>query len=264
MKRFFGSTPLEREQQRLAIEERRYMEKRRNQKGSRLNALLESKVPDKLQDTLDSAFGAAFSLIFQKGTGVIEKTYNKHQIAEECRDEQRRILHRQDRRSLRDVTEKVGGNGLKNMVISGVAGIGMGAVGAGLPDIPLFTAMLLKSVYEIALHYGFDYESEEEKYFILLLIQGAVAEWEELQKVEREIDAFIESELLPLYYSREGQIRAAAAGLSKEMLYMKFLQGTMVIGVIGGVYDVIYMKKITEYAELKYRRRFYNKMVEKE
>ena len=34
------------------------------------------------------------------------------------------------------------------------------------------------------------------------------------------------------------------------------------IGVIGGAYDVIYMKKINEYAELKYRRRFYNKMVE--
>ena len=264
MKRIFGSTPLEREQQRLIAEERRYMEKRRNEKESRLNALLEDKVPDKLQETLDSAFGTAFSLIFQKGTGVIEKTYNKERIEEECRDEHRRILHRQDRRSLRNVTEMAGFSGLKNMVISGAAGIGMGAVGAGLPDIPVFTAMILKSIYEIALRYGFDYESEEEKYFILLLIQGAVADWEELQQVEREVNAFIDSELLPLYYSREGQIRAAAAGLSKEMLYMKFLQGTMVIGVIGGVYDVIYMKKITEYAELKYRRRFYNKMVKKE
>ena len=90
-----------------------------------------------------------------------------------------------------------------------------------------------------------------------------MADWDELQRIEREIDAFIDSELLPLYYSREGQIRSAAAGLSKELLYVKFLQGTAVVGVIGGVYDVIYMKKITEYAELKYRRRFYNKMVKK-
>ena len=115
--------------------------------------------------------------------------------------------------------------------------------------------------YEIALQYGFSYDTEEEKYFILLLIRGALADWDTLQEIEKEIDVFMETELLPMYYSREGQIRTTAAELSKEMLYMKFLQGTMVIGVIGGVYDVIYMKKINEYAELKYRRRFYNKML---
>ena len=161
------------------------------------------------------------------------------------------------------MTEKAGGSGLKNLLLSGAAGIGMGAFGAGLPDIPLFTAMILKSIYEIALQYGFSYESEEEKYFILLLIQGAVADWDELQDIEEKIDVFIDTELLPLYYSREGQIRSAAAGLSKELLYMKFLQGTPIVGIIGGVYDVVYMKKINEYAELKYRRRFYSKMQNK-
>lgn len=263
MKKFFGSTPLERELQRLKTEERRYMQKRREEKENRLNALLEDKVPDKLQETLDNAFGTAFSLIFQKGTAVIEKTYDKEKIAEDSRNGHRQILRRQDRRSFRNVTDKAGGSGLKNLLLSGAAGIGMGAVGAGLPDIPLFTAMILKSIYEIALQYGFSYDTEEEKYFILLLIQGAVADWEELQGIEEKLDVFMDTELLPLYYSREGQIRATAAGLSKELLYMKFLQGTPIIGVIGGAYDVIYMKKINDYAELKYRRRFYNKMVSK-
>lgn len=260
MSRIFNSTPLESELLRLKNEERRYMEKRRTEKPSRLNALLEDKVPEKLQETLDSAFGTAFSLIFQKGTGVIEKTYNKEKIEEESRDGHRQILHRQDRRSMRNVIGKAGGSGLKNMVLSGAAGIGMGVFGAGLPDIPLFTAMILKSIYEIALQYGFSYDTEEEKYFILLLIRGAMAEWDSFVEIDREVDTFIETELLPMYYSREGQIRSTAAELSKEMLYMKFLQGTMIVGAIGGVYDVIYMKKINEYAELKYRRRFYNKM----
>jgi len=146
------------------------------------------------------------------------------------------------------------------MVLSGAAGIGMGAAGMGIPDIPVFTAMILKSIYELALRYGFSYKTEEEKYFILLLIQGAVAPWEELQEVEEKLDVFIDTELLPLYYSREGQIRKTAAGLSRELLYMKFLQGVPLVGAIGGAYDVVYMKKITEYAELKYRRRFYLKM----
>jgi len=261
MNRFFKSTPLERELLRLKTQERRYMEKRKTEKQSRLTALLEDKVPDKLQETLDSAFGAAFSLIFQKGTGIIEKTYDKEKLTEESRDDHSRILRLQDRRSLRNVTGKAGGSGVKNMLLSGAAGIGMGVVGAGIPDIPLFTAMILKSIYEIALQYGFSYDTEEEKYFILLLIRGAMADYDSFLEIDKEVDTFIETELLPKYYSREGQIRSTAAELSKEMLYMKFLQGTMIVGAIGGVYDVVYMKQITEYAKIKYRRRFYNKMV---
>lgn len=262
MKRFFGNSPLERELQRLNTEERRYLRKRQNQKESRLNALLESKVPDKLQDTLDAAFAGAFSLIFQKGTGIIEKTYDREKLEEESREGHQQILRRQDWRSLRNMSDKAGGSGMKNLILSGAAGIGMGAAGMGIPDIPVFTAMMLKGIYELALQYGFSYESEEEKYFILLLIQGAVAPWDELQDIEEKLDVFMASELLPLYYNRESQIRKTAAGLSQELLYMKFLQGVPIVGAVGGAYDVVYMKKITEYAELKYRRRFYLKMMQ--
>ncbi len=261
MKSLYGNSPLERELQRVKTEERRYLRKRREQKESKLNALLESKVPPTLQSTLDSAFAGAFSLIFDKGTGVIEKTYNKRRLESNSRDSHREILRRQDRRSLRNVSEKAGSSGVKNMVVSGAAGIGMGVAGMGLPDIPLFTAMLLKSVYELALRYGFSYESEGERYFILLLLQGAVAPWEELQEIEEKLDVYMETELLPLYYSRQTQIRKAAAGLSRELLYMKFLQGVPIVGAIGGAYDIVYMKKVTEYAELKYRRRFYLRMM---
>ncbi len=260
MKKYFSQTPLERELQRLNTQERRYMKKRQEQKPSALNAKLEEKIPDKLQETLDTAFTKAFSVIFDKGTGIIEKTYNKDRLVEENQEDCSTIMHRQDWRSLRDVAKKVCGSGMKNRVISGAIGIGMGAIGVGIPDIPVFSAMLLKSVYEIALRYGFSYDTEEEKYFILLVIQGALAPWEQLEKIEREIDAFIETELLPLYYSREGQIHSTASVLSGELLYMKFLQGTPIVGVIGGAYDVVYMKRVTEYAEMKYRKRFYLRM----
>ena len=52
-------------------------------------------------------------------------------------------------------------------------------------------------------------------------------------------------------------IQKTAALLSKELLYMKFLQGFPVVGAVGGAYDVIYMKQITEYSNLKYKHRFY-------
>ena len=50
-------------------------------------------------------------------------------------------------------------------------------------------------------------------------------------------------------------VNEAASGLSKELLYMKFLQGVPIVGAAGGAYDVVYMKKVGEYAKLKYNRR---------
>ena len=38
--------------------------------------------------------------------------------------------------------------------------------------------------------------------------------------------------------------------------YAKFLQGQMLVGVIGGATDVTVLKRITDYAMLKYRRRY--------
>lgn len=82
----------------------------------------------------DTAFAKAFTLIFEKGTGVIEKTSKKSK-----------------------------GAGTKNLLLSGVSGVGMGVLGIGLPDIPVFTGMILKSIYETALHYGCGYDTKEDR-----------------------------------------------------------------------------------------------------
>ena len=37
---------------------------------------------------------------------------------------------------------------------------------------------------------------------------------------------------------------------------MKFLQGIPVVGALGGAYDAVYMRRVSKYAELKYRKRF--------
>ena len=37
---------------------------------------------------------------------------------------------------------------------------------------------------------------------------------------------------------------------------MKFLQGIPVAGILGGIYDGIYLKRITDYALLKMERRW--------
>ena len=60
---------------------------------------------------------------------------------------------------------------------------------------------------------------------------------------------------------KEEQMRATSRSLSEEMIYTKFLQGQFVVGIAGGVFDPIYVNRISNYAVLKYRRRFLrNKM----
>ena len=133
--------------------------------------------------------------------------------------------------------KKAGRSGARNLAVSGIGGVGMGILGIGLPDIPVFTGMLLKCVYETALHFGYDYRTESEKYFVLLLIEGAVSYGEHLEEVEKKINAFIQTPALPEGYRQEEQIKNTSRMLSKELLYMKFLQGIPVAGAVGGAYD---------------------------
>ena len=257
---FQKKTPHQREWEKYIKKETKYLEKQLNKKESFLNQKLEEKVPQKLQGTLDAAFAKAFHMIFEKGTAVIEKTYRKEEIEKQYQINEFTNQIKQDKKSIRTFSKNARSSGAKNLVMSGAAGIGMGIFGVGLPDIPVFTAMILKSIYEIAMHYGYSYETEEEQYFILLLIQGAVTHGEEMLVVDREINQYISSSIWIQEKAKEEMIQKTASYLSKELLYMKFLQGIPVVGAVGGAYDVVYLKQITEYANLKYERRFLEKL----
>jgi len=250
-------TPLEKEWGRVINQELAYISKRTEKSDSRLNQLLEKKIPAGLQNTLDTAFSKAFRMVFEKGTGVIEKTYNKDEMKKKYQINEYAAKVYGNKKALKVFSGKAKGAGTGNLLVSGAAGVGLGVLGIGLPDIALFTGFMLKGLYEIALNYGFDYEEEEEKKFILLLIRGALSYGENLQSINEELNFYMDYGAYVKSRTVEDSIKEAAGCLSKELLYMKFLQGIPVVGAVGGVYDAIYMKQIMEYAELKYRRRFY-------
>lgn len=249
-------TDFDREWAKQLAAEKKYIAKRSSRTDSRLNEFLQTKVPDKLKGTLDEGFAKAFELIFAKGTDIIEKTYNRRDIERSSRV--RRIIAAEDksRRSIDDASGSSGSAKLKSTLISGVSGIGMGLVGVGIPDIPVFTALLLKSVYEIALGFGYDYDKPEEKYFILLIIGAALRYGDELEQADSRVNYFIENGAQPDEETLKTEVRIAAEGLSGELLYMKFLQGIPIVGAVGGAYDPIYIDRITKYAHMKYKRRF--------
>ena len=256
---FERKTPIEAEIAKVEKQEARYLEKRRDKKDSLLNQKLEEKVPAGMQEKLDTAFAKAFEVVFKKGTGVIEMTYNKTGKETDYMAKEIASDMKNDRKTLKAFSKEAGKTGVKNLAVSGVTGIGMGLVGVGLPDIPVFTGMILKQIYETALNYGFEYESDEEKYFIMMLIQGAVSYGDDLEAIDNQINNYIKTEIIPDYVDMDKLIRQTSGYLSKELLYMKFLQGIPVVGAVGGAYDAIYMKRIAEYSELKYRKRFYER-----
>jgi len=256
---FQRKSPLELEWEKLQKKEQKFLKNREEQKESFLNQKLSEKVPAKLQGTLDKAFAKAFGMIFEKGTDVIEKTYKKEELQKTYKINEYANEVRQNRKSLKAFGKKAESSGRVNMLVSGVAGVGMGLAGVGIPDIPVFTGMILKSIYEIALNYGYEYETEKERRLILLIIQGAVSQGTQLRAIDKTIDEYILNEEVPEDYNEQKQIEQTAAGLSKELLYMKFLQGIPLVGAVGGAYDVVYLKQITEYANLKYKKRFLSK-----
>lgn len=89
----------------------------------------EEKIPQKLQETLDAAFSKAFTLIFQKGSHVIEKTYRKEELEKNYQIQEYAYQLRKNRKSLKAFSKKAEGTGRKNLLLSGVSGVGIGILG---------------------------------------------------------------------------------------------------------------------------------------
>ena len=124
-------------------------------------------------------------------------------------------------------------------------GIGLGVLGIGLPDIVIFVGVLLKGIYETALHYGFDYQTQQEQYVILKLMETAMQKGNEWELGNQEIDRII-----------------TGTSETKE-LPLKFIQGLPVVGIAGGAGNPLYYRKVIKYVEVKYRKRYLLKLQNK-
>lgn len=254
------------EWQQMQKAEQKFLQENVNAKTYRWQEAVERRVPEKLEETLRTAFYKAFEVIFEKGRGMIEKTCGKERRKYNYQVHEYTAKIRGNRKSLQAFRREANAGRVANLALSAVEGVGMGMFGMGIPDIPVFLAILLKNIYEIALSYGFVYDTEEEQIFILRLIEAALSHGEDLTKHNMELNLWIyrkENQMLEMQeapvksdISKEEQMRRTADGLARELLYLKFVQGLPVVGIAGGISDVVYQKKISQYAQLKYQRRF--------
>lgn len=259
-------SPLQKEWDSLIKKEQQYINKHKKEKSSKFQDRLEKVVPSGLQSKLELAFFKGFELVFEKGSTIIEKTYDKDNYKTDYQVNEYATSIKKDRKSLRKFTSKAKTTNAKNLLISGVEGITLGAIGVGIPDIPIFIGVLLKSINEIALSYGFDYDTDEEKNFILQLIYTAMYYGHDFDELDSKMNTLIYqlNQNIMIEYNIEEQIKHAANTLSSELLYMKFLQGIPIAGIIGGISDITCLQTISEYAIIKYQKRFLMKKREEE
>lgn len=248
-------TVLEREWESLKKKEKRFEEKQMQKSSSPVYKKLDEIIPEKLRSTLNIAFNKAFELVFEKGTAIIEKTYNKEQKELDYQVNEYAAELKETKKTIRAFSNQANKSKAVNLLLTGVEGVGLGALGIGIPDIPLFIGVLLKSIYEIALSYGFSYETESEQCFILKLIQVSMEHGETFKEGNEEIDKLIENGVV-FSDIRKEQIKDTSSTMANELLYMKFLQGIPIIGIAGGLSDSIYLKKVTDFVQLKYKKRF--------
>ena len=233
------TTPIEKALHKLEQQETRFYKGKRTPFSLKIQLL--EKIPPKVQSSLEYAFEKAFIMIFNKGTSVIEKSFDKEGreidfLANDFVLSQK--IHKKSIKRL-DKTTKI--SHFLNRASTTTTGIGLGFLGIGLPDIPLFLGFVLKGIYETAISYGYSYTSEEERRYILRLIRISLTrQWED------------EDCTLTL----DQEIKKTAQCLSQELLLEKFIQGIPLVGAFGGIVNHRVYKDISKFSFIQYKKRY--------
>ena len=257
---------LQKELEQLEKRERRLERSAGKQEPPEWKKALETKVPEKVRVSLEKAFCKAFSVVFQHGNTLIEKTYDKEELQKDHEIQAYAVELKGNRRELRRMRKAAGAADLRNMALTTVEGAGLGLLGIGLPDIVIFIGMLMKGAYEAALHYGFDYDSPQERLFILKMMEASLSRGEERIRADREVDAMCAA--LPSAEEAKNllqeQTDRTAKAFAADMLLLKFIQGLPVVGLLGGAGNPVYYRRIMKYVQIKYHKRYLLGMIAKQ
>ena len=248
---------IRRELLKIQTEEQKLRKKAETAKPANWKKALEEKIPEKVYTGLEAAFCTGFTLVFRHGRKLIELTYRKEGLKQEhiLRDQavQMEASHRDFKQMQSNVRKTV----TKNMAVTTAEGVALGALGVGMPDVVLFLSTLLKGVYETALHYGFGYETPEEQYLILRMLSASLKTGRTWLWEDEKVDALLREDAVAVTPEvLTEQIRKTASAFALDMLVLKFLQGMPVVGILGGAANPLYYRKVMEYVQRKYRKRY--------
>lgn len=251
---------IKKELQKVKKQEARFLYRASSNEGSYIQSLVNRIIPKKLNSKLNAAFGKAFSLIFSKGRIVIKKTYSEKRMKMTFEEDRRFAAAADNSLSVKSFHRKAWRLGVLDGSIAGLIGIGLGLLGRGLIDIPMFVSVAFRDIYLTALCYGFDYEKQEEQYLMMKMMEAAISSGETAEVLNEEVDELIQNIDSGMYTYCEGdieeQMKHTSEELSNQILYLKFLQLVPIAGAVAGCSDIVYLNKVHRYINIKYRKRF--------
>lgn len=227
-------------------------------KVSPLMDKMDEKIPDKLRLTLENAFAKGFQLVFEKGEAYIEKTYKRDKRILEHDLDNYAVEKDPRKKHIKKIDNKANKAKRVNTSFSLLEGGVLGFLGIGLPDIPFFIAVIMRTIYEVALSYGYDYKSDEEKSYILLLICGAMTTGDKQRQFNDKLDKLaneIDNQVVTRIDLNE-QMNETAEVLADAMIVGKFIQGIPIVGAVGGVINYNILQKIGKFSAIKYKKRY--------
>jgi poly(A) polymerase Pap1 len=137
---------LKNQKEKLLKREEKFFYKKENEyinsKFAVIREKLEEKVPSKVMETFEKAFEKGFYYVFEKGTTIIEKSYNLEKLRNEA-DINEYILSKQINNKNLNRIDKTAKKGIWiNKGITATEGTAMGVFGIGLPDIPVLIGVI--------------------------------------------------------------------------------------------------------------------------
>lgn len=230
---------------------------------------LREKVPEKFSDgaqaaaeksteLLEKAFEKSFEVVLEKGSRWIGKLCSEEKLREDYLQFAQKPLSSWE---LYKLGCKAAGRAGANMAFSSVQGGLMGALGIGLPDVPIFLGAVFKTLFEISLRFGYPYDTQPEQIYQMLLICAAVGDEAQRRQASADADR-IAQEIRQkartgeeLSISREQAKKRASHALCSAALAGKLVQGTPVIGVYGGFRNGVLLRQVGSMAAVKYQQR---------
>lgn len=148
-----------------------------------------------------------------------------------------------------------------NQSISSLEGAVLGVLGIGMPDIPVFIGMILKTIYEICLQYSFHYDNDKERAYILYVLCTAVTKKEEKKKYAKLTDELGKNidENTDFSVDLDEKIKEASKCLCSSIIATKMLQGITFVGIFSSICNFSIIGNISNIAKIKYKKRFLQK-----
>ena len=219
---------------------------------------IEQHLPAQGVDAAEAAFQKGFEMIFEKGLPLVERIAGGEKRRLWGKENAKRLMGEGFQSSLKEMDRQARGALMQNQAATLAEGGGLGLLGIGIPDIPVFLGMLLRTLCQVGASYGFEFQSPGERLYLLSLLRLSATGGEQRLLAAQETDQLARwlDENGPAPEETESEsIARTSRLLARAVTPVKLLQGIPVVGAAGGAANLGALTRLGETARLKYRQR---------